>query len=100
MAALGFPWRRLRATRGERGERCHRVVEVLGGAGRWWRYWLARGHAGLAVAVAGGGEEGVRERRRDVRPDLGMEAARDFDPLRSDLNVFTLALLLPSFGTR
>ena len=86
MAALGFPWRRLRATRGERGERCHRVVEVLGGAGRWWRYWLARGHAGLAVAVAGGGEGVGGERWRCQAQRGSMVAARDLIP-SSDLPV-------------
>ena len=45
------------------------MVEVLGGAGRWWRYWLARRHDGLAAAAAGGGRgSGKWERDGEARP--------------------------------
>ena len=44
------------------------MVEVLGGVGRWWRYWLARRHDGLAAAAAGGGRRsGEGERDGDAR---------------------------------
>ena len=58
---------------------------------------MAHHHTGLAVAAAGGEEGGVRE--RDVMPGLiAMEMRLGIlIPSRSDLNVFTLALLLPSF---
>ena len=41
------------------------VVEM-----EWMDGWVAHRYTGLAAAAAGGGEEGVRERKRDARPDL------------------------------
>ena len=68
------------------------VALVDGGDGGtgccWCSGWrlLAHQHAGLAVAAAGGGEGGMRE--RDVCQAQGdRRPPRDFDPSRSDLPI-------------
>ena len=76
-SSMGAFTRRTRRPSG-RGARCGGGVMA-----RWWRWsggwhrWtvelVARRHAGLAAAAAGGGRSGEGGRDGDARPDLGME---------------------------